>query len=233
MKLTTPKRSVTSRPVLGIFLALAAVACERSALVDDSIRISESDSASTVIAEVGSSEIKLIDVEQSISLELYDIDVHRYRLLRRAVEARLLALLDASDEPERIAEIRLKPPSPPRIKIASSPGRSRPEGSFPIELVAFCNFESSHCVGFQEQLGRILPLFKGVIQYAERDLILPFHRHATLAAQAAYCALEQNMYWQYHDSMYAGSLNCAERLTLLHFLAHRHVEFDHKTRHWA
>jgi hypothetical protein len=49
----------------------------------------------------------------------------------------------------------------------------------------------------------VLPLFPGVARVAPRDLPLPFHRQAGLAAQAARCAGDQNRYWAYHDLLYA------------------------------
>jgi type II secretory pathway component PulC len=156
-----------------------------------------------VIGLVGGAAIKLVDIERIISLDLYDLEMQRYRLLRGALETRLLERLDAPGAGSRVAEIRLKPPIPPRMAITIDPERSRPEGTYPIQIVAFCNLESSHCIRLQEQLSRILPMFEGVAQYSDRDLILPFHRHAALAARAGYCAREQGRYWQYRDLLFA------------------------------
>jgi protein-disulfide isomerase len=40
------------------------------------------------------------------------------------------------------------------------------------------------------------------LQYFYRDFPLPFHEHATSAAQAARCAGEQGKFWEMHDSLF-------------------------------
>lgn len=179
-------------------------ACEKKPSVQDPAPTTTNDTASQVIGIAGGKAIRLTDVEDAIGLELYDLEMQRYKLMRGAVEARLLKRLDAVGNIARVAEIRLEPPLPPRVAIPVDPGRVRPGGKYPIEIVAFCNFESAHCVRLQQQLSRILPLFEGVVQYSERDLILPFHRYAALAALAARCASDQGKYWQFRDIMFAG-----------------------------
>ena len=193
------------RHAMTTLLAFAAVACDKSTQVHERSHPAHSDSAAQVIGAVDGEGIKLADAERVVALELYDLEMQRFRLLRGVTEAKLMAGLDAGGNRDRVAEIRLNPPMPPRLKIPSNPERARPEGAFPIEVVVFCNLESAHCVRSQEQLSRILPMFAGVTQYSDRDLILPFHRHARLAAEAGYCALEQGKYWQYRDLMFAGS----------------------------
>ena len=48
-------------------------------------------------------------------------------------------------------------------------------------------------------------MYQGFIRYADRDLVLPFHRYGQLAAKAGDCARQQGGYWQYRDLMVAGT----------------------------
>ncbi len=186
-------------------LASALVACEQSITVNGPSHPVQPDPASRVLGVAQGEEITRADAEGAVLPQLYDLEIQRFRLLREVIEAKLLRGLDAVDMRERIAEIRLEPPMPPRMKVPLNPERSRPEGSYPVEIVTFCNLESAHCVRLQEQFSRILPMFEGVTQFSDRELILPFHRHAQLAAEAAFCALEQGHYWQFRDLLFAGS----------------------------
>lgn len=161
--------------------------------------------APRVVGAVAGREIALEEVEQGAGLALHDIDLQRYRLLRSTLEARLLEGLDTAGLEERVARIDLQPPVPPRFTVPADSGRVRPVGEFPVEIVVFCNLESSHCRRLQQQLSQLLPLYDGMVQYSDRELILPFHRYASQAAEAGFCALEQGRYWQFRDLMFAGS----------------------------
>jgi protein-disulfide isomerase/type II secretory pathway component PulC len=154
---------------------------------------------------VGDARISLEHVKEPIRLQLYDLDLRRYRMLRQGLESIVLGRMDADGEPPRSAEVWLQPPLPPRLEVSDDGERIRPGGGSPVTIVAFCNMESPHCARLQLQLSRILPLFGTLVHYASRDMILPFHRHAESAAEAGHCALEQDKYWTFHDFMYAAS----------------------------
>ena len=163
------------------------------------------DSAEAIVARVGDRAITASEVDAPIALALHDLDMQKYRLRRQAVEAEVLGQLQDAPGPERAAEIGLVPPTPPRMPVEADPDRIRPAGDAPVTVLAFCNFESPHCVRLQRTLSQVLPLFPGVVRYAERDLPLEFHRHAVMAAEAARCAAGQGNYWRFHDMLYAGS----------------------------
>ncbi|TXS95853.1 thioredoxin domain-containing protein [Parahaliea maris] len=192
--------------VMWIFpVMLAAMACDPQETPGAQVPASGSPSAPGVVGAIAGSDIALTDVEQALSLSLHDIDLQRYRLLRGTLEARLLEGLDTNGAKERVAEIYLQPPVPPRVDRVAGSERVRPKGEFPIEIGAFCNLESSHCLRLQKQLSHVLPLYAGLVQSYDRELVLPFHRYASQAAEASFCALEQGRYWQFRDLMFAGS----------------------------
>jgi protein-disulfide isomerase/type II secretory pathway component PulC len=163
------------------------------------------ESADAIVARVGDRSITAAEVDGPIALALHDLDMQKYRLRRQAVEGEVLRQLEDAPGPQRLAEIRLEPPTPPRLPVQADPDRVRPSGDAPVTVLAFCNFESPHCARLQRTLSQVLPLFPGVVRYGERDLPLEFHRHAGQAAEAARCAAEQGNYWRFHDMLYAGS----------------------------
>jgi protein-disulfide isomerase len=161
--------------------------------------------ADRVVARIGEHSITAAEADAAIALALHDLDMQKHRLRRQALEAGLLEQLTNSPGPRRVAETVLMPPMPPTVEVEVDPDRVRPAGDAPVTVLAFCNFESPHCARLQRTLSQVLPLFHGVVRYAERDLPLEFHRHAVLAAEAARCAAAQGNYWRFHDMLYAGS----------------------------
>ena len=66
-------------------------------------------------------------------------------------------------------------------------------------------------------LSQVLPLFPGVVRYAERDLPLAFHRHAGEAAEPPAVPSDQGDYWRFHDFLYAtGGARTAPRSIVPH-----------------
>ena len=74
-----------------------------------------------------------------------------------------------------------------------------------LTIVEFSDFECPYCRLFHEQ---VLPSFKreyidtGLVRFVHKDLPLPFHNQARLAAAAARCAGEQNRYWDLYGAIF-------------------------------
>jgi protein-disulfide isomerase len=187
-------------------IAIFAAACEQAPEpVAPAVLPAAAVSSDPVLGRVHDSDIRQADVEASIAVALFDVDLQRYRLLRQSLEIAALERLDANGERPRAAELYLQPPSPPRLRISIDAARTRPATDAPVTVLTFCNFESPHCVRLQNILDQVLPLFEGSARHAARHFALPFHRNAGLAALAAHCALEQGAYWRFHDLLLAGS----------------------------
>ena len=166
-----------------------------------------------IVGRVGGRAITATEADAPLQLALHDLEMQKYRLRRQALEARVLREFEGAPASQRIAEITLPAPAPPRMPVQADPDRARPAGDASVTVLAFCNFESPHCARLQLTLAQVLSLFPGVVRYAERDLPLEFHRHAGKAAEAARCALEQGNYWRFHDVLYA-SAGTPDRATL-------------------
>jgi len=201
-------------PLAWLCMAIMLVgACSRTSEAPQSSAAPQRAAAPTVpavgedavVARIGDRTITAAEVDVPLQLALHDLDMQKYRLRRQALEAEILRTLEDRPPSERVAEITLEPPNPPRVSVAADSARTRPTGDAPVTVLAFCNLESPHCARLQVTLAQVLPLFPGVVRYAERDLPLEFHRHAGKAAEAARCALDQGNYWRFHDVILAGA----------------------------
>lgn len=78
----------------------------------------------------------------------------------------------------------------------------------PITIVEFGDYQCPFCAVFNNETKNNLTdnyINTGIAKFIFKDLIindLPKDKLSTLAAEASYCAAEQNKYWQYHDELY-------------------------------
>jgi len=71
----------------------------------------------------------------------------------------------------------------------------------PITLVEFADFQCPYCRRAHPVVSRVLMEYKDEIRYVFRDYPLGFHKRAVPASVAAYCANEQDKYWDYYESL--------------------------------
>jgi protein-disulfide isomerase len=76
----------------------------------------------------------------------------------------------------------------------------------PITVVEFSDFQCPYCKRFhQDTYQSLLDAYPGQIRFVYRNLPLTsIHPDAMSAAVASLCANEQNVYWDYHDKLFAG-----------------------------
>ena len=74
----------------------------------------------------------------------------------------------------------------------------------PIKIVEFSDFQCPFCQRWhQEVYEPLLAAYPGKIQFIYRNLPLTsLHPEAFAAAEAALCAGDQNVFWQYHDKLF-------------------------------
>ena len=191
--------------LVAVVVLLAACGETQEVSVRAPVQVADEAAGGVPAARIGTRVIDATTVDQALQLPLHDLDMQKYRLRRQALERQLLQELERRPEGERVAETLLEPPVPPRIRVDVDPNRVRPAPETAVTVLTFCNFESPHCARLQMVLEQVLPLFPGVVRYAERDLPLEFHRYAGKAGEAARCALEQGNYWRFHDFLYAAN----------------------------
>ena len=143
-------------------------------------------------------------MDAPIAGALHELEYERYRLRRETLEQLLLRTLAEPNATERSAQILLRTTAAavhgPGRHAGRRPSRGRPR---PVTVTVFCNFESPHCARLQGTLADLLVLYPQSLRIAARDLPLPMHRLAPLAAEAARCAGRQGQYWAFHDLAWA------------------------------
>ncbi|HVU52707.1 MAG TPA: thioredoxin domain-containing protein [Polyangia bacterium] len=72
-----------------------------------------------------------------------------------------------------------------------------------VTLVAFSDFQCPFCSRAVPTLKQVEDTYKGKIRVAFKNMPLPFHDKAHLAAEAALAANEQGKFWEMHDKLFA------------------------------
>jgi protein-disulfide isomerase len=83
----------------------------------------------------------------------------------------------------------------------TSPGRGAAKA--PVTIVEFSDFECRFCRDVQATLKQVLENYGEDVRLVFKHLPLEGHRNAVPAARAAYCAGEQDRFWQFHDALFA------------------------------
>lgn len=109
--------------------------------------------------------------------------------------------------PVTIVEMNLRPPvfiSELDDGVAPVKGATNPV----VTIVEFSDFECLYCKQVQSVLGQIVERYGQTVRLVFKHLPLEGHRSSLPAARAAYCAAEQDRFWQFHDALFtAGNLS--------------------------
>ena len=87
------------------------------------------------------------------------------------------------------------------IKLGDAPVKG--PSAAKVTLIEFSDFQCPFCSRVNPTLKQIEDEYKGKIKIAFRNLPLPFHDKAHLAAEAALAANEQGKFWAMHDKLFA------------------------------
>jgi protein-disulfide isomerase len=99
-------------------------------------------------------------------------------------------------------ERRLRPPQPPDSLVRVT-GPVKGERNAPVMVVEYSDFQCPYCREANPELQRILADYGKRVALVYKHLPLPNHPQAFKAAQASFCAGEQNKFWEYHDRLFA------------------------------
>ena len=72
-----------------------------------------------------------------------------------------------------------------------------------VTIVEFSDFECPFCKQAQSILTQIVETYGQTVRLVFKHLPLEGHRNSLPAARAAYCAAEQDRFWQFHDAVFA------------------------------
>ena len=95
-----------------------------------------------------------------------------------------------------------------RYKIPSDGFHSLGPANAPITLVEFSDYQCPFCRRWHDDVYlKLLAAYPDKIKFVYRNLPLTsIHPDAQAAAEAAMCAGEQNVYWQYHDKLFSSEV---------------------------
>ena len=94
--------------------------------------------------------------------------------------------------------------APPAFVTELDDGVSPVKGSSKpaVTIVEFSDFECPYCNAVQRTLKQVLEKYGGEVRLVFKHLPLEGHRNSLPAARAAYCAAEQDRFWQFHDVLF-------------------------------
>jgi protein-disulfide isomerase len=77
-----------------------------------------------------------------------------------------------------------------------------------VTIVEFSDFECPFCRQVQSVIRQIVERYGRQVRLVFKHMPLEGHRNSLPAARAAYCAAEQDRFWQFHDALFsAGNLS--------------------------
>ena len=72
-----------------------------------------------------------------------------------------------------------------------------------VTIVEFSDFECPFCSEVQNTLKQVMQTYGKDVRLVFKHMPLEGHRNSLPAARAAYCAAEQDRFWQFHDALFA------------------------------
>ncbi len=98
--------------------------------------------------------------------------------------------------------------APPRVKpviTASNPKRGPVDA--PVVLVEYTDYQCPYCGRAQPTIDALVERYGDSLVHVFKNLPLPMHQQARLAAEAALCAGDQGKFWELHDWLFANKNN--------------------------
>lgn len=84
-----------------------------------------------------------------------------------------------------------------------------------VTITEFSDFQCPYCRDTQGVIRQILRIYEGDVRLIFKHLPLDIHAQAFAAAQAAFCAEDQGLFWPYHDALFASEALSAEAFNTL------------------
>jgi protein-disulfide isomerase len=102
-------------------------------------------------------------------------------------------------------KIMLDPPRVSPAVAADDPKRGSDDA--PVVLVEYTDYQCPYCVRAQPTITAVRERYGDSVLHVFKNLPLPMHAQAKLAAEAALCAKDQGKFWEMHDWIFANNQN--------------------------
>ena len=97
---------------------------------------------------------------------------------------------------------------PPRVSPVIGPDDpKRGAEDAPVVLVEYTDYQCPYCVRAQPTIAAVRERYGDSVLHVFKNLPLPMHAQAKLAAEAALCAGDQGKFWEMHDWIFANNQN--------------------------
>ncbi len=97
--------------------------------------------------------------------------------------------------------------APPRSEVAAT-GPARGPDDAPVTIVAFSDYQCPFCRRAEPTLAAVLARYPESVRLVHRHYPLDrLHPLARSAAEAAACAEDQGLFWEYHEALFAEGAN--------------------------
>ena len=97
---------------------------------------------------------------------------------------------------------------PPRVKpVVEAYNPMRGPADAPIVLIEYTDYQCPYCDRAQPTIDAVRERYGDSVVHVFKNLPLPMHQQATLAAEAALCAADQGKFWELHDWLFANKNN--------------------------
>jgi protein-disulfide isomerase len=132
-------------------------------------------------------------------------------------EARRTAVVEGLRAAARV-EVHLAPPAAFRAEVDVTGAPVRGAAAAPVTIVEYSDFHCPFCRRVQPTLNTLLDKYKGQVRLVYKHLPLDsLHPQARRVSEAAWCAGQQDRFWQFHDTVYADTSSDASDATLTRY----------------
>ena len=173
--------------------------------------------------EAGQSEDEYLSSQSESLAEVSDADVQNFfdenqerlqgqdfETVAEAIRGYLIQQKTAEAQQQMISQLREQAGvevllDAPRVEVAADGASMGPE-SAPITIIEFSDYQCPFCVRAEATVKQVLEQYGDQIRFVYRHFPLEsIHPQARPAARAAFCAQEQNKFWEYHNLLFANS----------------------------
>ena len=91
--------------------------------------------------------------------------------------------------------------------MAAASLKKKGSADAPVVLIEYTDYQCPYCVRAQPTIAAVLERYGDSVVHVFKNLPLPMHAQAKLAAEAALCAGDQGKFWEMHDWLFSNKDN--------------------------